>query len=77
MKRKEVLLGAFVVLIIGIFLFSLNQKLERIERQLSTIEHRLGNPNRRASRYYDRKDIASKLDYIEARLDDIEGYLRR
>lgn len=75
MKRKEVFLTALVVLIIGIFLFSINQKIERMERQLKTIEYRLGNPNQRSASSYRREDIVSKLDYISGRLDDIEGYL--
>ena len=54
---------------------SINQKIERMERQLKTIEYRLGNPNQRSASSYRREDIVSKLDYIGGRLDDIEGYL--
>ena len=78
MKRKEVFLVTLIVLIFGIFLFSINQKIERMERQLKTIEYRLGNPNQRGvSSYRNRREenIVSKLDYISGRLNDIEGYL--
>ena len=78
MRRKEVLfavIGVVVGFVVLSYLFSINQKVESMSRELAAIEDRLGGSARYSMRTYSDSTVMGKLEYIGGRLDDIDGKL--